>query len=44
MKVVDSKDMAFIDRKTIENYGISSLILMERAALSVSKHILRKTY
>lgn len=40
MKVVNSKEMALIDRVTIDSYGISSLVLMERAALSVCKHIL----
>ncbi len=35
MKVVTAKEMAEIDSLTIEKYGIPSLVLMERAALSV---------
>lgn len=40
MKVVTSTEMANIDRLTIEQYGVHSLVLMERAALSVAKHIM----
>lgn len=40
MKVVTSKEMAEIDRLTIEHYGIPSLVLMERAALAVAKYVL----
>lgn len=40
MKVVTSEEMAKIDKLTIEKYGIPSLVLMEKAALSVSKHII----
>lgn len=40
MKVVTSYEMAEIDRLTIENYGIPSLVLMERAALAVTRHVL----
>ncbi|MDW7998255.1 MAG: NAD(P)H-hydrate dehydratase [Thermodesulfovibrio sp.] len=41
MKVVTSNEMAEIDRKTINYYGLSSVVLMERAALSVAKHALK---
>ncbi|MCX7988341.1 MAG: NAD(P)H-hydrate dehydratase [Thermodesulfovibrio sp.] len=40
MKVVTSEEMSKIDSLTIEKYGIPSLVLMERAALSVSKHLI----
>ncbi|GAB5046921.1 NAD(P)H-hydrate dehydratase [Thermodesulfovibrio sp. TK110] len=40
MKVVTSSEMAEIDRLTIEHYGIPSMLLMERAALAVSEHVL----
>jgi NAD(P)H-hydrate epimerase len=40
MKVVTALEMAEIDRLTIEEYGIPSLLLMERAALGVCKHII----
>lgn len=40
MKVVTSEQMARIDKMTIEKYGIPSFVLMERAALSVCKHLL----
>jgi len=33
--------MAEIDRLTIDHYGIPSMVLMERAALSVAKHVLK---
>ncbi len=39
MKVVDAQQMREIDRKTIEDYGISSPVLMERAGLSVVNRI-----
>lgn len=39
MKVVNSEEMRFIDNTTIERYGIPSLVLMERAGLSVSARI-----
>jgi hydroxyethylthiazole kinase-like uncharacterized protein yjeF len=35
MKIVTAEDMRRIDRKTIEEFGISGLVLMERAGLSV---------
>ncbi|GAB6183822.1 hypothetical protein JCM13991_15630 [Thermodesulfovibrio hydrogeniphilus] len=41
MKVVTSSEMAEIDSLTINQYGIPSLVLMERAALAVVKHILK---
>jgi NAD(P)H-hydrate epimerase len=37
MKVVTSKEMQAIDKKTIEGYGISGLVLMERAGLAVTQ-------
>lgn len=40
MKVVTAQEMAEIDKLTIEKYGVPSLVLMERAALSVAKHII----
>ena len=36
---VDSRTMKQIDSDTIEHIGIPSMVLMERAALSVVKHI-----
>jgi len=43
MKIVTSQQMREIDRKTIEEYGISGLILMENAGLGVFKN-LKKIY
>lgn len=40
MKVVTSREMAEIDTLTIQQYGIPSMVLMERAALAVAKHVL----
>jgi NAD(P)H-hydrate epimerase len=37
MKVVTAQQMREIDRITIEDYGIPSLVLMERAGLAVAK-------
>jgi NAD(P)H-hydrate epimerase len=39
MKVVTAKDMREIDRKTVEEFGISGTVLMERAGLSVVSRI-----
>lgn len=39
MKIVTSQEMRHIDNYTISNIGIPSMVLMERAALSVSNHI-----
>lgn len=39
MKVVTAKEMSEIDTLTIEKYGLPSVVLMERAALSVAKQI-----
>lgn len=41
MKIVTSHEMAEIDKLTIQYYGIPSLVLMERAALGVVKHVLK---
>ncbi len=41
MKIVTSREITTIDRLTIEEYKIPSLVLMERAALSVVKHIVK---
>lgn len=39
MKIVNSAEMRLIDNTTIEKYGIPSIVLMERAGLSVSLRI-----
>lgn len=39
MKICTSKEMQFIDRCTIEEYGISGVILMERAGLACCEEI-----
>lgn len=39
MKVVTSQEMREIDRITIEDYGIPSLLLMERAGLAVASKV-----
>lgn len=39
MKTVSAKEMQTIDRRTIEEYGISSLILMENAGRGVADRI-----
>ncbi len=39
MKVVDAVQMREIDRRTIEDFGLASAVLMERAGLSVVKRI-----
>jgi len=39
MKVVTAKEMRDIDAKTVQEFGISSLVLMERAGLAVSLRI-----
>ncbi len=41
MKVVTADEMRQIDRTTIEQIGIPSAVLMERAGVSVVKHIIR---
>lgn len=41
MKVVTAREMQSIDRETIETYGISGELLMERAGVSVVEHCLR---
>ncbi|ACI20172.1 YjeF family protein [Thermodesulfovibrio yellowstonii DSM 11347] len=41
MKIVTSHEMAEIDKLTIDYYGIPSTVLMERAALSIVKHVLK---
>ena len=37
--IVNSKEMKACDQGTIEHYGVPSLVLMERAALSVVEEI-----
>ncbi len=39
MKVVTAGQMQHIDRKTIDEYGVSSSVLMERAGLAVAQKI-----
>ncbi len=39
MKIVTAEEMREIDRKTIEKFGISGLVLMERAGLAVVSKI-----
>jgi NAD(P)H-hydrate epimerase len=39
LKVVTAKEMQYIDRLTIERYGIVGTILMERAGLAVTRRI-----
>ena len=39
MKVVTAKEMKEIDSKTIREFGLSSIVLMERAGLAVSERI-----
>lgn len=39
MKVVTSEEMSLIDKRTIEEYGVSSLTLMERAGKAVAQRI-----
>lgn len=39
MKVVTADEMRSIDRRTIDEYGVSSAVLMERAGLAVAERI-----
>jgi hydroxyethylthiazole kinase-like uncharacterized protein yjeF len=39
MKVVTAEEMRVIDKKTIDEYGVSSVVLMERAGLAVASKI-----
>ena len=39
MKVVTADEMRGIDRRTIDEYGVSSVVLMERAGLAVAERI-----
>ena len=41
MKLVDSSEMGEIDRKTIEDYGIPPLILMENAGFRIWKRFVQ---
>ena len=38
-QIVDGKQMKALDDKTIQHYGIPSLVLMERASLAVAEEI-----
>lgn len=40
--IVNAKEMKYCDENTISHYGIPSLVLMERAALSVVEEIFRR--
>src|SRR5512139_3498085 len=40
MKVVTAGEMQNIDRRTIDEYGVPSVVLMERAGLAVAQKIL----
>lgn len=42
MKVVTSKQMHDIDRRTIEEIGLPSMVLMERAGLAVARHAVER--
>ncbi|MBI3813767.1 MAG: NAD(P)H-hydrate dehydratase [Nitrospinae bacterium] len=42
MKIVTAKEMQSIDKKAIENYGISGIVLMENAAMGVVSSILKR--
>jgi NAD(P)H-hydrate epimerase len=42
MKVVTAKEMREIDRRTIEHFGISGLVLMERAGLAVADRVIEQ--
>ena len=44
LKVVTAKEMQGIDRLTIDKYGLSGLVLMERAGLSVVEKIKEKDF
>ncbi|MDX1583802.1 MAG: NAD(P)H-hydrate epimerase, partial [Thermoanaerobaculia bacterium] len=39
MKILTSEEMASIDRRSIETYGIPSIVLMENAASGVAEAI-----
>jgi hypothetical protein len=42
MKVLNSEEMSLADRRTIQELGIPSLVLMENASLAVARVIKRK--
>ncbi|GIW22485.1 MAG: bifunctional NAD(P)H-hydrate repair enzyme [Candidatus Sericytochromatia bacterium] len=44
MKIVNSSQIKLLDKKTIEEFGIPSLVLMERAGLEVFKILQKKYY
>ncbi|HYA12572.1 MAG TPA: NAD(P)H-hydrate epimerase, partial [Thermodesulfovibrionales bacterium] len=39
MKVVTAEEMQLIDKKTIEEYGVTGVVLMEKAGLSVASRL-----
>lgn len=44
MKIVNSSQIKLLDKKTIEEFGIPSLVLMERAGLEVFKILQKEFY
>lgn len=42
MKVVTAKEMQAIDRRTIQHFGIPSLVLMERAGVAVADRLIEQ--
>ncbi len=42
MKILKAKEIAYADRKAIQEIGVPSLVLMENASLSVARVIREK--